>query len=168
MINVLNASVTLRASTIADPHSVEFSASYGSTESDKLFSNHANFNGTLGDDSDSPHADGNGGGIYWIYLFIAIFFELAGTRSMKLSDGFANLLPSILIYIFYGLSFVLFPLSMKGIELSIAYAIWSGVGTTMTCVIGFYFFNETMNLVKIIALVAIIGGCAVLKSAEAE
>ena len=47
---------------MADP-----SASYGSTESDKLFANDTNFKGTLGDDSDSPHADGNGAGKYWIY-----------------------------------------------------------------------------------------------------
>ena len=85
---------------------------------------------------------------------------------MKLSDGFANLIPSILIYVFYGLSFVLFPLSLKGIELSTAYAIWSGLGTTMTCVIGFYYFSEPINLAKIIALVAIIGGCVVLKFAD--
>ena len=148
------------STTMADP-----SASYGSTESDKLFANDTNFKGTLGDDSDSPHADGNGAGKYWIYLIAAILLELAGTTSMKLRDGFANLIPSILIYVFYGLSFIFFPLSLKGIDLSTAYAIWSGLGTTMTCVIGFYYFSETINLAKIIALVAIIGGCVVLKFA---
>ncbi len=148
-----------------DPMSVSYSASYyGSTaDSKENFTIDDNFQSE--DDPGSTRADSDGGGKYWMYLLVAIFLELAGTTSMKLSDGFTNLIPSILIYVFYGLSFALFPLSLKGIELSTGYAIWSGLGTTLTCVIGFYFFNESVNLTKITALVAIIGGCVVLKFA---
>jgi small multidrug resistance pump len=74
--------------------------------------------------------------IYWFLLVGAIFFEVAGTTMMKLSDGLTQLLPSLGIFLFYAISFILMPLSLKGIELSTAYAIWSGVGTTLTCLIG--------------------------------
>jgi small multidrug resistance pump len=155
-LRIVNGSFRSRT-TMTDLSTVAFSASYGSTYSEEDFTN---------DDSDSRHDDGDRGYKYWIYLIVAILLEVAGTTSMKLSDGFTNLIPSLLIYFFYGLSLALFPLSLKGIELSTAYAIWSGLGTTLTCVIGFCYFSDTINLTKITALAAIIGGCAVLKFAD--
>eukprot|EP00985_Skeletonema_marinoi_P011978 scaffold5700_cov125-Skeletonema_marinoi.AAC.2 len=74
--------------------------------------------------------------IYWIFLAGAIIFEVMGTTMMKLSEGLTQILPSIAIFLFYGCSFILMPLSLKRIELSTAYAIWSGVGTTLTSLIG--------------------------------
>ena len=43
--------------------------------------------------------------VNWLFLFLAIILEICGTTSMKLSEGFAKLLPSIMIFVFYGLSF---------------------------------------------------------------
>lgn len=102
---------------------------------------------------------------YWLLLLLTILFEVAGTTSMKLSDGFKNILPSIMIYVFYGVSFAIFPLALKGIDLSVGYAIWSGLGTTLTALIGFYYFGDSMTITKIIALIAIIGGCVLLNFA---
>jgi small multidrug resistance pump len=102
----------------------------------------------------------------WFLLFVAIFLEVAGTTSMKLSNGLTRLFPSIMIYIFYGLAFSVFPLSLKRLELSTAYAVWSGVGTIITAIIGFVWFHDTINWTKILALVAIVGGCVVLQFAD--
>lgn len=45
---------------------------------------------------------------------------------MKLSDGFSRLLPSVLIFVFYGFAFVALTLSLRRIDLAVTYAIWSG------------------------------------------
>ena len=65
----------------------------------------------------------------WIFLSVAILFEVAGITSMKLSRGFAELLPSIGVFVFYICSAAAVILALRRIELSVAYAIWSGVGT---------------------------------------
>ena len=60
---------------------------------------------------------------YWFYLAGAIALETAGTTSMKLSLGFTKLVPSILIFVFYAVSFVALTFALKGIDVSLAYAI---------------------------------------------
>lgn len=101
----------------------------------------------------------------WVYLTFAILTEVAGITSMKLSDGFANLTPSILIFIFYGLSFAFLTLSLKRLELGFAYAIWSAIGTLLIFLIGVWFFNETMTVLKTLSLGCIIVGVMGLKQA---
>ena len=105
-------------------------------------------------------------GMAWLLLVLAILLEVAGTTSMKLSDGFTRLIPSILIYVLYAASFSVFPFALQAIELSTAYAVWSGLGTTVTAIIGFVYFQDTVNKTKIVALVAIIFGCVVLNFAD--
>lgn len=88
----------------------------------------------------------------WIYLGLAIMLEVAGTTCMKLSDGFSKLVPSVLILIFYGCSLSLFTISLKGINLNIAYAIWSGMGTSLIAIVGVYAFKETLTTLKIVSI----------------
>ena len=76
----------------------------------------------------------------WIFLSVAILFEVAGTTSMKLSRGFAEIWPSIGVFVFYMCSAAAVILALRRLELSIAYAIWSGVGTALTVMIGIAFF----------------------------
>ena len=105
-------------------------------------------------------------GMAWLLLVLAILLEVAGTTSMKLSEGFTRIIPSILIYVLYAASFSVFPFALQAIELSTAYAVWSGLGTTVTAIIGFVYFQDTVNKTKIVALVAIIFGCVVLNFAD--
>ncbi len=67
----------------------------------------------------------------WLALAVAIVLEVSGTVSMKLSDGFTRLAPSVLIFIFYGASFAVLTLALKKIDLGVAYAVWAGVGTAL-------------------------------------
>jgi small multidrug resistance pump len=67
----------------------------------------------------------------WILLSAAILLEVAGITSMKLSRGFAEPLPSIAVPIFYVLSAAAVILALKRLDLSVTYAIWSGVGTAL-------------------------------------
>ena len=153
---------------MAEPISSAF-ATYGSTEADhrSLSINNATESSLLIDQTaESSHDDDGSIYKYWLFLFLAILLEVGGTTAMKLSDGLTKVLPTIMIYIAYGLSFVVFPLALKRIDLSTAYAIWSGVGTMLTCIIGFAYFGDTINWMKIVAIICIIAGCVVLKFAE--
>lgn len=98
----------------------------------------------------------------WVYLISAILLEVSGTMSMKFSEGLTKVVPSILIFIFYGLSLSLLTLALKTIPVSMAYAIWSGIGTALIAVIGLYFFNESFDFVKWTGIVLIIGGVVLI------
>lgn len=94
----------------------------------------------------------------WFYLILAIVFEVGGTTAMKLSDSFTKWLPSVAIFVLYGLSLVGMSLAMERIEMSIVYAVWSGLGMALIAVIGVMYFNEEINLIKIVSLVLIVAG----------
>lgn len=94
----------------------------------------------------------------WIYLLLAIALEVAGTTCMKLSQGFTKVLPSILLFVFYGLCFSFLTLALKRIDISVAYAIWSGLGTALITIIGIMWFREPATTVKIISIGLIIAG----------
>ncbi|MGG3575360.1 multidrug efflux SMR transporter [Bacillus gobiensis] len=94
----------------------------------------------------------------WIYLILGIFAEIIGTTSMKFSAGFTKLIPSFSIFIFYGLSLTLVTLSLEKINVSVAYSIWSGVGTAIIAVIGIIYFKEPLSTIKILSILLIIAG----------
>ena len=94
----------------------------------------------------------------WIYLICAIILEVAGTTNMKLSQGFTKILPSILMFVLYGLSFVFLVLALKKINLSIVYSIWSGLGTALIAAIGILYFKEPATAMKIVSIGLIIIG----------
>ncbi len=81
---------------------------------------------------------------------------------MKLSQGFTQLWPTVLVFVFYGFSFTASTFALKTIDISIAYAIWMALGTAMIALIGMLWFNETLSLLKIIALMLIITGVVLL------
>lgn len=100
---------------------------------------------------------------YWLFLSLAIVLEVAGTISMKFSDGFAKLVPSILIFVFYAASFAALTLALKGIEISVAYAVWSGVGTVLIATIGILYFKDAATMLKFVSIFLIIVGVVGLK-----
>ncbi|QTD41103.1 multidrug efflux SMR transporter [Sporosarcina sp. Te-1] len=102
----------------------------------------------------------------WIYLSMAILFEIIGTLSMKMSEGFTKGVPSIFMIVFYILAFASLNFSLKTIPVSIAYAIWSGIGTAAIAVLGYYFFKETLTVTKVIAIGLIIAGVVLLNSGD--
>lgn len=77
---------------------------------------------------------------------------------MKISNGLTKLIPSLGMFIAYFLCFSIFSLALKKIDVSIAYAIWSGVGITVISILGVLFFKESMNITKIISIILIITG----------
>ncbi|MGM0877864.1 MAG: DMT family transporter [Bacillota bacterium] len=94
----------------------------------------------------------------WILLLITIVFEVAGTISMKMSEGLTRPLPTIMIFVCYGICFSIFSLVVKKIDLGLAYAIWSGSGTVTICIIGIIFFHETVNILKVVSVFLVVLG----------
>lgn len=91
----------------------------------------------------------------YLYLAFAIMFEICGTTCMKLSEGFTKPLPSVLIFVFYGISFISFTVALKKIDVSVAYAIWAGLGVALISLIGHFGFDEPMPPVRIAFLTLI-------------
>ena len=96
--------------------------------------------------------------ISWVLLIIAIFLEVSGTISMKFSDGFTKLVPVIAMLIFYACGLSLLALTLRTIDISVAYAVWSGLGTAIIAIFGMLWFKEAVTLVKIISILLIIVG----------
>ena len=96
--------------------------------------------------------------MHWFYLALAILLEVAGTTSMKQSEGFTRLVPTVLLVVFYALSFGLMTLAIKRIDVGVAYAIWSGIGTALIAGIGIIWFREPATVVKFVSLGLIIAG----------
>jgi small multidrug resistance pump len=92
--------------------------------------------------------------------------EVIGTTNMKLSDGFTKTLPSILMFVFYGFSFAFLTLALKKIDLSLSYAIWSGVGTALIATIGILYFKEPVTAIKIGSIALIVIGVVGLALVE--
>lgn len=96
----------------------------------------------------------------WLFLILAIILEVASTVAMKYSDGFTRMLPSILMMVFSLSSFCLVTIALKRIDVGTAYAIWSGAGTAMITIIGFFAFKESFDLIKAGSILMIIIGVA--------
>jgi small multidrug resistance pump len=94
----------------------------------------------------------------WLYLILAILAEVAGTTSMKMSEGFTRLVPSLSVAVFYALSIGLLGLSLKKMDVSVAYAVWSGLGVAVIAVIGVMWFEEPVTALKLLSLALIVAG----------
>ena len=87
---------------------------------------------------------------------------------MKFSDGFTKLLPSILLLLFYLGSLMFLTLALKKIDVSVAYAVWSGMGIVIISVVGLFYFNEQLSFMKVIAITLIIIGVITLNISEGK
>jgi small multidrug resistance pump len=101
-------------------------------------------------------------------LIVAILLEVAGTINMKLSEGFSKPVPSVLVLFFYALSIIALTFAVNRLDVSVAYALWSGMGTALVAIIGLWFFQESITIIKVVALGLIIVGVVMLHSTSSE
>lgn len=104
----------------------------------------------------------------WTLLMLGIVFEVAGTFCLKLSHGFSNLLPSVLCFAFFAVALSLITLSAKTLDVSIVYAVWSGVGIVLITLIGALWFAEQISLQKLFFIALIIAGVFGLHQVSTE
>ena len=100
----------------------------------------------------------------YFYLIIAILGEVIGTLSLKSSNNFTSIIPTILVFLGYGVAFYFMVLSMKTIPVAITYSIWSGVGIATITLISSLKFHEKPDLFALIGLSLIIIGIIILVS----
>lgn len=101
--------------------------------------------------------------MYWIYLLIAGLFEVLWALGLKLSNGFEHIVISVFTVIGMILSFYFLALALKSIPLGTAYAVWTGIGTIGTVILGIIIFNEPLNIAKILCILLVILGIIGLK-----
>lgn len=106
--------------------------------------------------------------IAWIFLLLAGFFEICFTISLKYSQGFSKLVPSIITVIFIILSFFSVSQAMKDIPIGTAYAVWAGIGAAGTVVTGIIFFGDSYHIIRLLSIVLIIIGIVGLKLAHCD
>lgn len=94
----------------------------------------------------------------WAVLGLAILFEVGGTTSLRLSEGLTRPGPSMAIFAFYAVAFVLNAMVVRTLGLSVTYAVWSGVGTVLTAAIGVLWFKEPASAAKLAFIALIVVG----------
>lgn len=100
----------------------------------------------------------------WLLLIGAIVSEIAATVSLKLSDGFSRLAPSVVVVLGYAAAFTLLAQALKrGLPVGVAYAIWSAVGVAAVAAIGAAFLGEKLTVVQAGGIALIIAGVVTLQ-----
>jgi small multidrug resistance pump len=102
----------------------------------------------------------------WVFLGFAILFEITGTVCLKLSEGFSRLAPTLVIFPAYAVSFTFLALAVKVLPISVAYAIWSGVGTAVIALIGILWLREPASIAKLLCIALVIAGVVGLHLVE--
>jgi quaternary ammonium compound-resistance protein SugE len=99
----------------------------------------------------------------WILLIFAGLFEIIWAYSMKMSEGFTKLTPSIITLFFMILSFGLLAYAMRTLPLGTAYTIWTGIGAVGSFLVGIFILGEPATAVRMLAAVLIISGLVLMK-----
>lgn len=100
----------------------------------------------------------------YLYLFIAIITEITGSISLKASEGFTRLYPSLSAIFSLIICFYFFSLAMKELPLSLSYATWAGLGLVLSTVFSVLIFKESLNLIGVISIVFITIGIVLLNT----
>lgn len=85
----------------------------------------------------------------WIYLIAAGLFEVLFASTLKLTENFTKLVPTIAFLVFAATSFYLLTKALEGIPIGTAYAIWTGIGAVGTVLVGIFFYNEPSSILRL-------------------
>lgn len=98
----------------------------------------------------------------WAFLFLAIVSETIATSTLKSSEGFSRLWPSVITVVGYVVAFYFLSLTLRTIPVGIAYAIWSGVGVVLITLVGWFIFGQKLNAPALIGMGLIVCGVLVM------
>ena len=99
----------------------------------------------------------------WVVLILAGVFEIVWAYSMKLSEGFTRLTPSIITLFFMVLSFGMLAYAMRTLPLGTAYTIWTGIGAIGSFAVGIFILGEPVTAIRMFAAVLIVSGLILMK-----
>lgn len=103
----------------------------------------------------------------WISLIVAGLLEVVWAFSMKQSEGFTRVVPTIVTLVMVVASFALLSFSMKSLPLGTAYTIWTGIGAVGAFLVGIAFLGEPASMLRVAAAILIVGGLLMMKLASA-
>ena len=99
----------------------------------------------------------------WFYLGIAILSEVMATASLKSTEGFTKIGPSVLVLISYSAAFYFLSLTLEDIPIGVAYAVWSGVGVATITIISVVYMDQKIDLAGVFGIGLIVAGVIVLR-----
>ena len=98
----------------------------------------------------------------YIYLIVAIAFEVIATTALKETHGFTRLVPSLVAIAGYGLAFYFLSLPLRTMPIGVVYAVWCGAGIIFITAIGWLWFRQTLDLPAIVGVALIMTGVLVI------
>ena len=99
----------------------------------------------------------------WLYLIVAVIFEVIATSALKESNSFTKLVPSLFVIIGYSISFYFLSLTLKNLSIGITYAIWSGLGILLICLVGYFRYGQNLDFPAIIGILFIGMGILIIR-----
>ena len=98
----------------------------------------------------------------YAFLAIAIVAEVIATTALKASEGFSNLLPSVLVVVGYGVAFYCLSMTLRTLPVGIAYALWSGAGIVLVSLLGWLVYGQKLDPWAVLGIGLIMSGVLVL------
>ena len=94
----------------------------------------------------------------YLLLFVAVFFEVAGTMLLPVTNNFTKVLPTIALAIFYLIAFYLLTFVTQKLPIGVVYATWSGLGIFSIAVLGYIFYKQALSWQVVLGLFIIVIG----------
>lgn len=107
-------------------------------------------------------------GMQWVFLLLAGFLEVGWTFGLKYSEGFTQLVPSLITIVLLAISFTLFAKAMRTIEIGVAYAMFTGIGTVGTVIAGIVILDEPIDFWRLFFIAVLVAGIVGLKLVSKE
>ena len=99
----------------------------------------------------------------WVILLAAGLLEIVWASTMKLSQGFTRLTPTVVTLVALVASFALLSMAMKTLPLGTAYMIWTGIGAVGAFIVGVVVLGEPLTITRIVAASLIVAGMGLMK-----
>ncbi|MBL8584403.1 MAG: multidrug efflux SMR transporter [Rhizobiaceae bacterium] len=100
--------------------------------------------------------------INYVYLIVAVAFEVVATTALKSTDGFTRLVPSVVAVAGYALAFYFLSLPLRTIPVGIVYALWCGFGILFITAIAWVYYRQVLDLPALLGIGLILAGVAVI------
>ncbi|MET3682746.1 paired small multidrug resistance pump [Alkalibacillus flavidus] len=101
--------------------------------------------------------------MHWIALIVAGLFEMTGVLGINFINRYQNWQSVVFMIGAFSISFALLSFAMEGITMSVAYAIWTGIGAAGSAIMGILLFNEPANRLRLLFIFCIIASTVGLK-----
>jgi len=98
----------------------------------------------------------------WLFLFVAIVSEVIATSALKSSEGFSRFWPSVIVVVGYGIAFYCLALTLRVIPMGVVYAVWSGIGIVLITLVGWFLFDQKLDLPAVLGIGLVAAGVVVM------